>query len=252
MDYSPYYFKNYRKGNRQYEAPEYKAPRKKRRWVKAVAVIALAFVLVAAADALTDGRIRRSLTDAVNVGKDKYYVLIASEHASETEAVAAATVVRANGGAGYIINENDEYFVALATYLNEEDAVSVESKNQGTFIKEIEIGYSLFPGTGDMKKRLVDLTERAVDKFSEISADYSAKVISAGSALNEITEIRNDFFELKADLLETERGEDEEAILAMTDVFFAASEAVLSGGYSTTELESVLRYVTTLFAYNSR
>lgn len=253
MDYSPYYLKNYLKSDRTVgEKPKYNKPKRGRGAIKFIAFVLVVCLVIFAVDAFTDGSIYKTISGIVNPKSGKYYILIASEHQSETEAVASATLIRANGGAGYIIYENEVYSVALATYLEEDDAAVVQTKNQGTVIKEVEKKYSLLPDVSGFSDRCIALLDESTEKLYSVANAYSSKSLSAGSVLNEVTAIRNEFFNLKSDLLDAGQSEDTDRLISVVDQCFSAVEAVLTGGYSSTELESVLRYVTTLFAYCAR
>ena len=128
----------------------------------------------------------------------------------------------------------------------------VQTKNQGTVIKEVEKKYSLFPDVSGFSDRCIALLDESTEKLYSVANAYSSKSLSAGSVLNEVTAIRNEFFNLKSDLLDAGQSEDTDRLKSVVDQCFSAVEAVLTGGYSSTELESVLRYVTTLFAYCAR
>ena len=251
VDYSPYYLKNFLRKVPERTGEGRTPPKKNKRFLKTLLIVLVVASVLLLIDYFNGFLIVNKIKGAFTGGDNKYYVLIASEHESETEAVASATVVRANGGAGYIIYEKEHYYVALATYLSREDAETVERKNDGTFIYEIEAGFSLFPDTALGEKARTILTESA-EKLNSVSERYCKKTLSASSALQETSDIRNDLLNLKAEIVDAELGEEGDSLLSVVDDAFSAAEALLSGGYSTTELESVFRYVVTLFAYSMR
>ena len=258
MDYSPYYFKRNGYHPRSPGDGDDSARPAKRKEAGRIALILLIFIPVIAAlvavNVFTDGDIADSVGSWIRAGgAETYYMLIASEHESETEAVAHATVVRANGGAGYVIEENNHYLVALATYFSKSDAESVRSKNAGTEIKEIAAAYSAIEGiSGRKADETKSRLETALKRLNEITERFASKTISAATALNEAGEVRNDLLLLKDEALNsTLADEDKGRLSELIDVWFSASDAVISGGYSTTEMESVLRYALCAMAYAS-
>lgn len=258
MDYSPYYFhrNGYRGEDDNYAERSF--AKKKGRLSNLLLVLLTALPAVAAliaANFFSDGAIVSSIKSWFGSGgADVYYFLIASEHESETEAVAHATIVRENKGAGFIMESEGKYLVALATYFSASDAESVKQKNAGTEIVEVKATYSALDGIGskiadDAKKRL----KKALGDFNAVSKEYVAGAVSVATAVSELTEVRNDLLILKEEVIESSSPEeDREKVGGLTDAFFSAADSVVSGAFSADEFEAVLRYAVCLMAYSLR
>lgn len=258
MDYSPYYFhRNGYRGGDDYR-PEDPKPKRKGRLSNLVLVLAIVLPAVAAliaANVFSGGAVVTSLKSWFGSGgADVYYFLIASEHASETEAVAHATIVRANKGAGFIIESEGKYLVALATYFDSSDAESVKQKNAGTEILEVKATYSALDGidqriADDVKKKL----KNALEEFNGVSEEYVSGAVSVATAITELTSVRNDLLILKEEVLGASLSDvDADRVTELTDVFFSAADSVVSGAFSADEFEAVLRYAVCIMAYSLR
>ena len=233
-------------------------PKKKGRLSNLILVLSIVLPAVAAliaANVFSDGAVVSSVKSWFGSGgADVYYFLIASEHESETEAVAHATIVRANKGAGFIMESDGRYSVALATYFNSSDAESVKQKNAGTEIIEVKATYSALDGidskiADDAKEKL----KTALGEFNAVSEEYASGAVSVATAISELTGVRNDLLLLKEGVIESSLPDgDRDRVGELTDVFFSAADSVISGAFSADEFEAVLRYAVCVMAYALR
>lgn len=254
MDYSPYYF--HRNVRPEYPEPEAgRVPRGRKKGISnvllLVAVVVPVIAAIVAANAFTGGEVFSRLGSWLGGtdGAESYYVLIASKHSSEAEAVAYATIVRSSGGAGFVTQENEEYLVALATYSNREDAESVHDKNPGTEVMEVAAKYSALDKTdksfaSDAKKQF----KAVYAEFETVQTEFAAGGISVSGAISALTPFRNDMLVLKNAAVENPDGDS----LRIVDAYFSNAEAVVSGAYSPDEFLPVLRYAMCAMVFASR
>ena len=253
MDYSPYYFRR-EKGEKRsddeaaYRRTGYSAGRgrkaKKGVRIEVVLVVAIFLCLVTAlilANVWSGEKIIAAITSAF---KDKdvyeYYV---------------ATVIRAGGGAGYIFEQGNTYFVALATYLSKDEAEAVCEKNEGAFVYEVKADLNaLYDASSDDAaiSRTVGDVAAAIKELSERSADYAANEASAADTLNAVTAVRNDLYATKEYLYSVKAdAELVDDLLTLVEPVFQGAEAVVMDNHSD-ELAAAMRYIVTSGAFGLR
>lgn len=261
MDYSPYYFRREKREKRAgdeaaYRRTGYSAGRgrkaKKGVRIEVVLVVAIFLCLVTAlvlANVWSGEKIIAAITSAF---KDKdvyeYYAVAVGEYADEREAVVQATVIRAGGGAGYIFEQGNTYFVALATYLSKDEAEAVCEKNEGAFVYEVKADLNaLYDASSDDAaiSRTVGDVAAAIKELSERSADYAANEASAADTLNAVTAVRNDLYATKEYLYSVKADAKlTDALLGLVEPVFQGTEAVIMDNHSD-ELAAAMRYIVT-------
>lgn len=227
--------------------------------IEVVLVVTIFLCLVVAlilANVWSGEKIIAAITDAF---KDKdvceYYVVAVGEYSDEREAVVQATVIRAGGGAGYIYEDGGVYFVALATYLSEDEAKAVSDKNEGTFIYEVRADFGkLYDASSDdaVIDRAVGDVTAALEELSARSADYAANEASAADTLNAVTAVRNSLYATKEYLYSVKADAKLlEALLGLVEPVFLGAEAVVMDNHSD-ELVAAMRYIVTSGAFALR
>ena len=107
-----------------------------------VMITLLAFSLsLVAADILGNGGIRlyTSLFNKNKTGVVTYYAVYATHSTDMSVSYKNASVVREEGGAGYVMKEGDEYYVVLNIYDDEENAKRVSERKANYGIIELEV-----------------------------------------------------------------------------------------------------------------
>ena len=107
-----------------------------------VMITLLAFSLsLVAADIIGNGGIRlyTSLFDRNKTGVVTYYAVYATHSTDMSVSYKNASVVREEGGAGYVMKEGEEYYVVLNVYDDEESAKRVSERKANYGIIEVEV-----------------------------------------------------------------------------------------------------------------
>ena len=104
----------------------------------------------------------------------EYYIVYNHVGKSMSEAKDTATMVKMSGGAGYVIEKKDKYYVALCAYQNEADAKAVTNKNQGSDVMKYEIGFDVGSEEEGFKKEVFYIA----NKLYDLALKYETKTIT--------------------------------------------------------------------------
>ncbi len=253
MDYSPYYFRREPK-EKDRAVPQQAgyAAGGKRRGIRLEAVLLLIVFasLVTAlilANVWSGEKILSAITGAFKDG-DVYdfYTVAVGEYENEREAVVQATVIRTGGGAGYIYTEGGKYYVAMATYFDEESAKAVAEKNEGSFVyaRTADVGrlYETSSDDAAIRRTVSDLTD-ALIALDGLCVGYASNEATAADTLTGVTEVRNSLYATKEYLYSIKADAGLlSALVSAVEPVFEGTEAVVMDNHSD-ELCAALRYI---------
>ena len=103
-----------------------------------------------------------------------YYIVHNHVGNSMSDAKNIATQVKMSGGAGYIIEKNEKYYVALCAYQNEEDAKLIVTKNQGSDVMKYKLNLKC-DGEEEFRKDIVYIANRLYD----LALKYEMKEVTS-------------------------------------------------------------------------
>ena len=136
VDYSQFYYRP--SGGECPHKPEKKDKKnkppknKKNKWVIFFAIMLCFAILFIGVDFFGKGILIKNIKGLL--GKNRYsYYLVVSSHPTRDTAYAQSLTIKHKGGAGYVFNNDDKYYVALAVYTSEPDAKNVATKNGSVF-----------------------------------------------------------------------------------------------------------------------
>ncbi|MBR1746890.1 MAG: hypothetical protein IJ735_01615 [Clostridia bacterium] len=168
--------------------------RKKSGFVKKVfftlTVVALLFAIsLLAVDFFTNGSVLGHVFSALR-GSDYEYVFVVTERSQRDYAYAQSLLVKQGGGSGYVLSEEDKYYVCYAVFSERSDAQRVADKNPNTFLKTL--GFS----TKDVS--FANDFDRDVRTLIAVVADYESGKKSEAEAYAEVKKV-SDGWEKKLD-----------------------------------------------------
>ncbi|MCL2631151.1 MAG: hypothetical protein FWD49_06510 [Firmicutes bacterium] len=220
----------------------------------AVILIIVSFISVIIATEFFTGRAIGAEIGGV-FGKGEggaYYFLVSGEFKNYNQAEREAVLVANRGGAGYVVEHNNAYFVAIATYCDKKTANTVAGKNEGLFVIVKEIPKNNFKGIAENDKKLIESVQNqlksAVIALNDLANSLEKDGISVKDALNSLTHLRNDFYELKAQILrESVATATKNKLIYATDAVFTALDSVITAS-SGKGLLAGIRYATAVSA----
>lgn len=254
MDYSPFYFKYDRKSSspeplkdKDFSFNTCANPKPKRDYFSVVLVLLIILPVIAVlifADVRTGGHIGTAVKRLVSGDKYVFYMVVRGPYDTERDANAHATVTRQAGGAGYIYTEEGKYYVALATYLSKKEAKSVMDKNDGSTITELKLkAGELYGGTyGKLYKRSIEFAYESIENLTDACSGLDAHSLSTDEALKICSEIRDEAYDIKSEILDLPSGADKERLLSVIDPLFGGTEAVTTLSDEST-LVPAMRYI---------
>ena len=206
MDYSQYKFTYYPK-QPQKARPISSKKKREKLGVFLVTIVLLSLLLSLALIGHFSGRDLVGETVGLIAKKDtlNYYVVCLKGVEYLSDATYSARTVRLGGGAGFIFNENNLYFVSLATYLTENEAKEVVSKNENTTYLSFTFNRREYlnkvTDDGQSKEVLV-LLENVIESLIDITQLLEKKELSLLDAEHRVEALRNELLNCKMTLLE--------------------------------------------------
>lgn len=175
-----------------------------------------------------------------------YYVVSRAGVSSEESAKVQSAMVRAGGGAGYIYSQDNQYFVAMATYIDKNSADSVAEKNKDTIVITLTLNLNKdYASSFDEEylNKTLELMQATLAVLDDTILKYAKNEMQVGEVVALIESERNKLLELKALLLDSSC-EGRDALVATIDPLFGGLEAIVSSNTNSGLLAS-LRYVYT-------
>ena len=242
MDYTEYRFSYEReKGKKRREKIGGKGEKKGTLGVAIVCVIFIAFLGSLFLSTRLVGRdIIKEISSVIGgENKVRYYVVCLEKTEFLSDANAYAKKVRSSGGAGYVFGENGGYSVALATYIDEKDALEVVGKNDRTEIKEIVFdlkGYLDGVTDDGLTKRALTTLFESISILTEVGFSYDERTLTFDVAERRTEGVKNGLLAIKMEL--TEKGAKSGDEL----VYFIDPLLAVCGDFSEENLTKNLRY----------
>ena len=221
MDYSPYKFNYFPKEPKKDRI--HPAKKGKKDYVSPI-IIGLILVTLIASLLLVGRVVGRDLigeTVTLISGKDTlaYYTVCLNPTDYRSDAEALSRKVRLSGGGGYIISYNNRYYVSLATYLTEESAKEVSSKNENTTYITFTFDRKSYLNnvTDDgISRRVLGAIEEGINGLDEAISLYEKKELSLVDTTHRIEKTKNEFLNLKIELLSARYSNRDELIKFIT------------------------------------
>lgn len=172
----------------------------------AVLILLCFGIITVSADLFSGGAVMSKLSETF--GSDyagKHYFIVQGGYPAKTTAEAEALAARKSGAAGYIYNQNGNYYVVLASYADKKDAESVKSKNNGVEILEIVMRMPENNNLSANQKRVcenaLNLVLKDIDNLYALIDQVAKGVISPQTAHAELYDMRNELLLAKEDLI---------------------------------------------------
>lgn len=244
MDYTPYLF-NYNEKPQKEIKPQNKLP--KNRWAIVLIVLIILSLIVSL---YLIGRFKNedlfSLMVSAVTKKDvlSYYLVVTEPYEYKDEAIIKSTHARVSGGAGYIHLENNNYFVALATFLEVEKAKEVSDKNEGTSVIELKINKTeVFSSLKNdaLMRECYELLEGVILTLDELIKNYENKEINLTDTLHTLEKKGNELLNFKKKVLDS-KCDYKDVLLNKINPPLGGIEAITSAT-SHNNLTSEMRYV---------
>jgi|GEM_PF-6104827 len=201
MDYTEFKFSYERENEKKSE------PKKNPKGAVLVVIILIVFLLsLFLSGKLLERDIVQEISSVlVKRNVKKYYVVCLEKLDFLTDANAYSKKVRSGGGAGYVIKENNAYFVALATYLTKKEAEAVAEKNDKSVVKEMSFNLRKYlDGVTDdgTSKTALNTIFSSIDELINLSFSYDEKSITFSDATRRAELQKNELLNLKMELTE--------------------------------------------------
>lgn len=174
----------------------------KKRFVLVVLVLVIGFIsCLLISDAISGGYIIDSAVKKIfneQIAKSYYAVEIASFNDIDSARITSEEI-RASGGSGYVIHDNELYRVIAEIYAEEKQAASVSAKlNLAGYVTSVykiefkEINYSLFPiSVRNITRNVMKYQEIMYQTLYEVSQKLENAEIDFGTAKVEIKALKS-------------------------------------------------------------
>lgn len=229
------------------------APHRKRRISSAavlIIIILLCFAITAvSAELLSDGAVTETLKSTFNENYlATYYLVTTVSNAEKTQTEAQAVLIRESGGAGYVMQNGDKYYVVIATYLNKSDAKSVAKKNENFEINEIYTVKTTL--TADDTSGISSDTDRYLTKLTEklitLTFNLDSAAVGTTSAMELIRTYRDEALLKKEEITSSAlNSTDKSSVLLRLNAAFGSLDALVSANVDD-NLCGSLRYITSV------
>ncbi|MFA5449228.1 MAG: hypothetical protein WC292_02150 [Clostridia bacterium] len=228
----------------------------------ATIIILLCFLcVVVASDFLSGGAIVAGLKTTFNPNQGvKYYFLCVGEYDTELKAITHADAVRKKGGAGYIHINNNRYYVVIATFLDKKSANTVQGKNEGTKIFELETKEIKLAASGTKERALANkVRDKLVEGVRELY--LYANALDAGESehsevMDKLSNLRNEFLYLKEEIaVGTMIASDKIELFRIIDPMYGGLDALFyetSGDFLSAALRNIMAGTVTALCYSPK
>ena len=253
MDYSPYKFTYFPKEIKNKRVKDKKIVGKKGSKFNAflIVIILLSLIVSLVLIGKYTGRdlITETTTNLIKKDNLVYYIVCLNPTEYKTDAEALSRKVRYSGGAGYVINQNNAYYVSLATYIEEKSAKDVCAKNDNTTYLTFTFDRKeyLSKVTDDgITKRILAGVEEGVGELIEVTFLYEKKELTFQEATHRVEGVRSELIKLKMEILDQAKTKEQEELIAFVDPLLSALNILDEEKFTSTVRYAVCAWVNQL------
>ena len=222
------------------------------RFCQVVLIFAIVIMsLIVSADFVTDGKAIAAISNLISTDNPTYYAVLTNPKDDLQSSQVDSYAMRLKGGAGFTVKNNEKYYNVYAIYKNKSDAEKYVSDNGGEILS---LSTTFYDEIESELKNYTDYPFKTVDNLNEVAQNLTDKKINVSQALEQISEIKDDFALTYDNMNKISNGNSDDksvTLLANASVALSSLEYLCDTSVSRPNLVCDVRYTVCriLFTY---